>query len=100
MSAGNDWFGISYSEETTMITDEMGQGGKIVTLVQCAKLRPYSAAGLRDLKFKAFDRKNSRGEVIKGNGTGSAGVWLQIGRKVLVDLDAFDRWIESHRLTH
>jgi hypothetical protein len=38
MSAGNDWFDISYSEETTMTTDEMGQGEEIVTLVQCAKL--------------------------------------------------------------
>lgn len=51
------------------------------------------------MKFKAFDRKNSRGEVIPGNGTGPAGVWIQIGVKVLVDLDALDRWIEGHRIT-
>jgi hypothetical protein len=24
-------------------------------------------------------------------------VWLQVGAKVLIDLDAFDRWLESHR---
>lgn len=57
----------------------------------------FTKAATRDLKFRAFDRTNSRGETIKGNGTGPAGVWIQIGRKVLVDLDAFEAWIDSHR---
>lgn len=69
-----------------------------VTIGRCAELRPFSPAALRDLKFKAHDRKNSRGETIKGNGTGPAGVWVQIGAKVLIDLDALDRWIESHKV--
>lgn len=71
---------------------------RFATIGECAAVRPFSAPSLRDLKFKAHDRKNSRGETIKGNGTGPAGVWVQIGAKVLVDLDAFDRWIESHRM--
>lgn len=71
---------------------------RYVTINECAALRPFSPAALRDLKFKAFDRKNSRGEIIEGNGTGPAGVWVQLGAKVLIDLDALDRWIESHRL--
>jgi hypothetical protein len=71
---------------------------RYVTINQAAELRPaFSPAALRDLKFKAHDRKNSRGEVIKGNGTGPAGVWIQIGAKVLIDLEAFDHWIESHK---
>ncbi len=70
----------------------------VVTIKMASELRPaFTPAALRDLKFKAHDRKNSRGEVIKGNGTGPAGVWLQVGAKVLIDLDAFDRWLESHR---
>lgn len=68
------------------------------TIGGCAALRPFSPAALRDLKFKAHDRKNSRGETIKGNGTGPAGVWVQIGAKVLIDLDALDRWIASHKV--
>lgn len=72
---------------------------RFVTVNECAIIRPFSAQALRDMKFKAFDRKNSRGEVIPGNGTGPAGVWVQIGAKVLVDLDALDRWIESRRVT-
>lgn len=72
---------------------------RFVTITECASIRPFSAQALRDLKFKAFDRKNSRGDVIHGNGTGAAGVWVQIGAKVLIDLDALDRWIESRRIT-
>ena len=71
---------------------------RFITINECATLRPFSPASMRDLKFKAHDRKNSRGEIIKGNGTGPAGVWVQIGAKVLIDLAALDRWIESHRL--
>ncbi len=72
---------------------------RFATINQAAELRPvFTPAALRDLKFKAHDRKNSRGETIKGNGTGPAGVWVQIGAKVLIDLDALDRWIESHKV--
>lgn len=72
---------------------------RYATINQAAELRPvFTPAALRDLKFKAHDRKNSRGETIKGNGTGPAGVWVQIGAKVLIDLDALDRWIDSHRI--
>lgn len=70
---------------------------RLATIPQAANQYPFTAAALRDLKFRAHDRKNSRGEIIKGNGTGAAGVWLQIGRKVLVDLDNFDAWLDSHR---
>jgi hypothetical protein len=70
---------------------------RFVTIAECATLRPFSKAALRDMKFKAFDRTNSRGEVAPGNGTGPAGVWVQIGTKVLIDLPAFDAWLESHK---
>lgn len=72
---------------------------RYATINQAAEYRPaFTPAAFRDLKFKAYDRKNSRGEIIKGNGTGPAGVWVQIGAKVLVDLHALDRWIESHKV--
>jgi hypothetical protein len=70
---------------------------RIATIEGTSRLYPFTPAALRDLKFRAFDRKNSRGETIQGNGTGAAGVWLQVGRKVLVDLDRFDKWLEGHR---
>ncbi len=72
---------------------------RFVTIAECAAIRPFSAQALRDMRFKAFDRKNSRGDVIPGNGTGPAGVWIQLGAKVLIDLPAFDAWLESHKTT-
>ena len=71
---------------------------RFATVEQGAQVRPaFTAAALRDIRFKADDRINSRGDVIKGNGSAAAGVWVSIGRKVLIDLEAFDRWIESHK---
>lgn len=72
---------------------------RYLTINECAEIRPFTTPALRDLKFKAHDRKNSRGDIIKGNGTGPAGVWAQIGAKVLIDLHALDLWIESHKTT-
>ena len=72
---------------------------RFVTIAECATLRPFSKQALRDMRFRAFDRTSSRGEVIPGNGTGPAGVWVQIGAKVLIDLPAFDIWLDAHKTT-
>lgn len=71
---------------------------RFVTIKQAALIRTaFTEAALRDIRFKAFDRENSRGEVIKGNGSGEFGCWLQLGGKVLLDLDRFDAWLQSHK---
>ena len=82
----------------TSVTTTATSPARFATIPQAAQLRPaFTAASFRDLKFKSADRFNSRGDSIPGNGTAAAGVWVQVGRKVLVDLDAFDRWLESHK---
>lgn len=83
--------------ESPAHTGQPNRAKRLATIPQAATQYPFSAAAFRDLKFRAHDRTNSRGETIRGNGTGAAGVWLQIGRKVLVDLDALDAWLDSHR---
>lgn len=71
---------------------------RFATIKQAAQLRSaFTEAAFRDIRFKAFDRKNSRGEVIKGNGSGEAGCWIEVGGKVLLDLDRFNFWLESQR---
>ena len=50
---------------------------------------------MRHLIHDAQPRKNSKGEEIGGNGLNAA--IFRIGTKVLVDLDAFDFWVASHR---
>ena len=71
---------------------------RFATIKQAAIVRPvFTEAAFRDIRFKAFDRKNSRGEVIKGNGSGEFGCWIEVGGKVLVDLPRFDAWLESQK---
>ena len=55
----------------------------------------FTEGGIRHLIFNSNDRLNSKGEVIPGNGLGSA--IIRVGRRVYIDLDRFDKWIDSHR---
>ena len=50
---------------------------------------------LRHAIFDSTDRIGSGGSVVPGNGL--AGAIIRIGRRVLLDLDLFDEWLESHR---
>ncbi len=70
---------------------------RLATVAQTAAAYPaFPPLALRDLIFKAEDRFNSRGDCIPGNGLAEAGAIIRIGRKVLIDLDRFEAWIDSH----
>lgn len=72
-------------------------GKRLYTVKQAAEAYPaFSQAALRDLIFKADDRRNSRGEAIPGNGL--AACLRRIGRRVLIDADGFEDWIGRHRV--
>lgn len=43
--------------------------------------------------FKADDRLNSRGERIAGNGLAAHRAIIRRGRKVLIDVHAYGRWL-------
>ena len=74
---------------------------RVATVAQAATVYPaVSQAALRDLIFKAADRLNSRGDRIAGNGLAEAGAILRVGRKVLIDLDAFEAWLDSRASSH
>lgn len=70
---------------------------RIATVRQTAAIYPFSEAALRDLVFKSEARFNSKGGRIPGNGLGEFGAIVRIGRKVLIDLDAFESWLDSKR---
>lgn len=92
----NSAFVSSEAQTTTADAVTLQPRRRLGTIAQTARAYPaFSQAALRDLVFKAEDRKNSRGERIKGNGLAPA--VLRIGRKVLIDFDAFESWIDSHR---
>ena len=50
-------------------------------------------AAIRANIFKSQDRFNSRGEKIHGNGLAATGAIIRRGRKILIDLDAYGRWL-------
>ncbi len=70
---------------------------RFLTIAQAAEIFPFSQQALRDIRFKSQDRRNSRGEIIRGNGSAAAGCWLSVGGKVLLDADAFTSWLASHK---
>lgn len=51
---------------------------------------------LRHWIFNADESVGSGGTVIPGNGFAPA--IIRLGRKILIDLDQLDTWIELHRL--
>ena len=64
----------------------------LLTVPQFAeKNRAWTQAALRALILNAEDRVNSRGERLPGNGLAPAIV--RVGRKVLIDEQAFFAWI-------
>jgi len=60
---------------------------------------PLSKSAWRHLIFKAMPRFNSKGEMMPTNGLVECGAIIKLGRKVLIDLDRFDLWMEKHRVT-
>lgn len=74
---------------------------RVATVAQLAAAYPvFTQAAIRDLVFKAADRQNSRGDRIPGNGLAEAGAILRVGRKVLIDLDAFESWLDTRASSH
>jgi len=73
-------------------------GKRLVTVKQLVQLNGYSwlsESALRHLLFAAKPRQNSRGEELPSNGLATA--IIRIGRKVLLDLDEFDAWIDAQQ---
>ena len=76
-----------------------GYSERFVTVKRLAELPAYKGwlteSSVRHLIFTATRRFNSKGEELPSNGLDKA--IIRIGRKVLIDLDEFDRWIDDHR---
>ncbi len=64
----------------------------LYTVEQFAKAEPaFTAAGLRNLIFKASPRHSSKGE-IPGNGLIEVGAIVRRGRKVMIHRERFLDW--------
>ena len=74
---------------------------RLATIPKMASMPEYrgifTQASLRHLIFQAKSRLDSRGVMIHGNGLEEVGAIVRLGRKLLLDLDRFDDWLDSHR---
>jgi hypothetical protein len=73
---------------------------RLATVEETARAFPQAkmtGSAIRALIFHADDRTNSRGDILPGNGLAKTGAIVRIGRKVLIDIDRFAAWMESHR---
>ena len=55
----------------------------------------FSQASLRQLIFHASLRYGAHGKLILGNGLNDAGAILRIGRRVLINEEAFFTWVDD-----
>jgi hypothetical protein len=62
-----------------------------------ARWPAWTEPSMRNLILNADDRLNSRGERIPGNGLAEAGAIVRVGRRVLIDEQAFFRWIAEQQ---
>lgn len=76
-----------------------GNAPRLEPVKSIPKLQGYrwtTESYLRHAIFEAEPRVGSGGTEIPGNGLAPA--IIRIGRKILIDLDAFDEWVEAHRM--
>ena len=76
-------------------------GRRIATVSNLPQLAGYdwlTVPALRHLLFQAKSRKNSKGQVVPGNGLEEVGAIIHVGRRVLIDVDRFDSWLDRHRV--
>lgn len=70
----------------------------LFTVEQFAERRRFlTQSAIRNHILNSTDRVNSRGERIAGNGLAEAGAIVRVGRRVLIDEEAFFRWLASQQ---
>ena len=80
-----------------MITINKSKQSILVTVKQLASHPRYewlTESALRHHIYGVDPTVNSKGDVVEGNGLDKA--IIRLGRKVLIDIDEFDRWVKSH----
>ena len=72
---------------------------RFATVKQLVQLKGHgwlTESALRHLLFAAKPRRNSRGEEAPGNGLSAA--VRKIGKKIIIDVDEFDSWVDAQRV--
>lgn len=75
-----------------------GDMPRLFTVSQFSERHPaFSMPAVRNYILNARDRTNSRGQRIAGNGLFESGAVIRIGRRVLIDEQAFFAWIAAQQ---
>lgn len=70
----------------------------LFSISQFSERRPaWTQSALRNLILNSADRVNSRGDRIPGNGLAEAGAIVRVGRRVLIDEQAYFAWIAEQQ---
>lgn len=87
------------AETTQQDTKDDTPPRRLFTLPNFAKRHSsfLTLSALTNQKFKSESRKSSRGE-IPGNGLAEFGAFFTVGRRVLVDEDAYFRWLDAQQI--
>jgi len=67
----------------------------VKNLPSCFPLANLTTAAIHGHIFKAHDRFDSKGRKIPGNGLAATGAIIRCGRKVLIDVDKYARWLSG-----
>lgn len=65
----------------------------VKNLPSCFPLLGLTPAAIHGHIFKAQDRYDSKGRKILGNGLADTGAIIRLGRKVLIDVDLYSKWL-------
>ena len=83
--------------------DNSLRGRRVATIRETVAMPEYRHAftepALRHYIFESKPRRDSRGRILPTNGLLEAGAIIRLNRKVLIDLDRFDAWLASHRMS-
>lgn len=76
--------------------DLLVAANQLKTVKQFSNANPaFTEPAVRNLIWKAETRPSSRGE-IKGNGLLESGAVIRIGRRILIDEQAFFAWVRGN----
>lgn len=81
-------------EGVNVVSDHLVNCPSLLTVKAfCEKHSAFSEGGMRYLIFQSQDRHEANGKIVSGNGLDQAGAIVRVGRRVLIDEQAFFRWV-------
>jgi hypothetical protein len=82
-------------QENLNATNTLPRLSTIKNLPSCFPLLGLTTAAIQGQIFKAYDRYDSKGRKISGNGLAETGAIIRLGRRVIIDVERYGEWLAS-----